>query len=30
MVVDKDRKPAWTPATIEAVDRAAIEALFAG
>ncbi len=28
MVVDKDRTPAWRPATIEAVDPAAIEALF--
>jgi enoyl-CoA hydratase len=30
MVVDKDRKPAWQPATIEAVDPARIDALFAG
>jgi enoyl-CoA hydratase len=30
MVVDKDRKPAWTPARIEEVDPAAIDALFAG
>jgi enoyl-CoA hydratase len=30
MVVDKDRKPAWAPATIEAVDPAAIAALFGG
>ena len=30
MVVDKDRKPAWQPATIEQVDQARIEALFAG
>jgi enoyl-CoA hydratase len=29
MVVDKDRKPAWQPATIETVDPAAIEAMFA-
>jgi enoyl-CoA hydratase/carnithine racemase len=29
MVVDKDRKPAWAPASVEAVDPAAIEALFA-
>ena len=29
MVVDKDRKPAWQPATIEEVDAAKIEALFA-
>ncbi|HEY4173835.1 MAG TPA: enoyl-CoA hydratase/isomerase family protein [Rhodopila sp.] len=29
MVVDKDRKPAWQPATIEQVDPAAIDALFA-
>jgi enoyl-CoA hydratase/carnithine racemase len=29
MVVDKDRKPAWSPASIEAVDPATIEALFA-
>jgi enoyl-CoA hydratase len=28
MVVDKDRKPAWRPATIEEVDLAVIEALF--
>jgi len=28
--VDKDRKPAWAPATIEAVDPAAIAALFGG
>ena len=30
MVVDKDRKPAWRPATIQAVDPATIDALFAG
>lgn len=30
MVVDKDRKPAWRPATIQAVDPASIDALFAG
>ena len=30
MVVDKDRKPAWQPATIEDVDPARIDALFAG
>jgi enoyl-CoA hydratase/carnithine racemase len=30
MVVDKDRKPMWQPATLEAVDPAVIEALFAG
>ncbi len=29
MVVDKDRKPDWQPGTIEAVDPAAIEAMFA-
>jgi enoyl-CoA hydratase len=29
MVVDKDRQPAWTPTTIEAVDPARIDALFA-
>jgi enoyl-CoA hydratase len=29
MVVDKDRKPDWQPATIEAVDPAAIAAMFA-
>jgi enoyl-CoA hydratase len=29
MVVDKDRKPAWQPGTIEAVDPAAIQAMFA-
>jgi len=29
MVVDKDRKPDWQPASIEAVDPAAIEAMFA-
>jgi enoyl-CoA hydratase len=29
MVVDKDRKPAWQPATIENVDPARIDALFA-
>jgi enoyl-CoA hydratase/carnithine racemase len=28
MVVDKDRKPNWQPATIDAVDPAAIDALF--
>ena len=28
MVVDKDRKPAWRPATIEEVDPAAIDVLF--
>jgi enoyl-CoA hydratase len=28
MVVDKDRKPRWQPARIEAVDPAAITALF--
>jgi len=30
MVVDKDRKPAWSPATIEAVDPATIDAVLAG
>jgi enoyl-CoA hydratase/carnithine racemase len=30
MVVDKDRKPAWRPATIETVDPASVDALFAG
>jgi hypothetical protein len=30
VLVDKDGKPAWTPATIEAVDPAAIRTLFAG
>jgi enoyl-CoA hydratase len=30
MVVDKDRKPAWRPATIQEVDPATIDALFAG
>jgi enoyl-CoA hydratase len=29
MVVDKDRKPDWRPASVEAVDPAAITALFA-
>jgi enoyl-CoA hydratase/carnithine racemase len=29
MVVDKDRKPVWQPTTIEAVDPARIDALFA-
>jgi enoyl-CoA hydratase/carnithine racemase len=29
MVVDKDRKPNWQPATVEAVDTAAIAAMFA-
>lgn len=29
MVVDKDRKPRWSPATLEDVDPAAIQALFA-
>jgi hypothetical protein len=29
-VVDKDRKPAWRPATIQEVDPATIDALFAG
>lgn len=29
MVVDKDRQPKWQPATLEAVDPAAIEKLFA-
>ena len=28
MVVDKDRTPRWSPATIEAVDPAAIAAMF--
>ncbi|HWA78781.1 MAG TPA: enoyl-CoA hydratase/isomerase family protein [Acetobacteraceae bacterium] len=28
MLVDKDRKPRWTPATIEEVDPAAIAAMF--
>lgn len=28
MVVDKDRKPRWTPSRIEEIDRAAIEKLF--
>jgi enoyl-CoA hydratase len=26
-VIDKDRNPKWTPATLDAVDRAAIEAI---
>ncbi|MBK1657743.1 enoyl-CoA hydratase/isomerase family protein [Paracraurococcus ruber] len=30
VLVDKDGKPAWTPATIEQVDPAAIRDLFAG
>jgi enoyl-CoA hydratase len=30
MVVDKDRKPRWQPAAIEAVDPAVIDKLFAG
>jgi enoyl-CoA hydratase/carnithine racemase len=30
MVVDKDRKPAWQPATIQAVDPAVIDAMFVG
>ncbi|MCB4823552.1 enoyl-CoA hydratase/isomerase family protein [Roseicella aerolata] len=30
VLVDKDGKPSWTPAVIEAVDPAAIRALFAG
>jgi enoyl-CoA hydratase len=30
MVVDKDRQPRWQPATIEAVDPARIDAIFAG
>ena len=30
VLVDKDGRPNWTPATIEAVDPAAIRALFAG
>ena len=29
MVVDKDRSPKWSPATIEAVDAAAIRGMFA-
>jgi enoyl-CoA hydratase len=29
MVVDKDRKPDWQPALVEAVDPAAIQAMFA-
>jgi enoyl-CoA hydratase/carnithine racemase len=29
MVVDKDRKPNWQPASVEEVDPAAIEAMFA-
>jgi hypothetical protein len=29
MVVDKDRRPAWQPAAVEAVDPAAIAAMFA-
>ncbi len=29
MVIDKDRLPKWTPATLEEVDPAAIEAMFA-
>lgn len=28
MVVDKDRQPKWTPASVDAVDPAAIDALF--
>lgn len=28
MVVDKDRKPNWSPASLEAVDRGAIAAMF--
>lgn len=28
-VIDKDRRPAWTPATLEEVDPAAVEAVFA-
>lgn len=30
VLIDKDGKPRWTPATIEEVDPAAIRALFAG
>jgi hypothetical protein len=30
MVVDKDRKPQWQPATIEAVEQDRIDALFTG
>ncbi|NOG71576.1 3-hydroxyisobutyryl-CoA hydrolase [Roseicella sp. DB1501] len=30
VLVDKDGKPSWSPATVEAVDPAAIKALFAG
>jgi hypothetical protein len=29
VVVDKDRKPDWQPASVEAVDPAAIGAMFA-
>lgn len=29
VIVDKDNRPAWQPATLDAVDRAAIEAAFA-
>ena len=29
MVVDKDRKPRWSPATLDGVDHAAIQAMFA-
>ena len=28
MVIDKDRNPSWTPSTIEAVNRAALSAMF--
>jgi len=28
--VDKDHKPQWQPASIEAVDAAAIERMFGG
>ena len=30
MVIDKDRKPRWTPSRIEDVDPAAVAAMFAG
>ena len=30
MVIDKDRQPRWSPASLEAVDPAEIEAMFAG